>query len=154
MHILGALISLLLLAACESGSTQKPESSSDEQTKKTVVFKVPDDAIALLWQRSFPEEHRKLVERARDHDPFGNASGIPEDQLTPSTFGLVGWQRGLIPEVFNQLGHPLQDGAKAALDARGILEVTHSITALNALKARFPEILQIQAEQDVHGNTH
>ena len=145
MRKLVSFISMLLLASYDSGHTEKgDETATAKQHMKTVAFKVPEPAIALLWQRSFPEEHRKLVRRARENDPFGDASGIPEAHLTPSAFGLVGWQRGLIPAVFDQLGHPLKDGAMASLDVDGILEVTHTLPAHSALEKRFPEFVQIK----------
>lgn len=111
----------------------------------TYTVDIPDQEFAvLLWQRSYPDEYLKLVEQAKaPEDPFASHVETSLDQLTPSDFGIEGWGRGLVPRVFDELGHSFQDtkGAEASWDLESsIFLVTHSPEAIKAFEGRFPEL--------------
>ena len=98
----------------------------------------------MLWQRSYPNEYQKLIARASaPEDPFSGPVGTPLEELTPADFGIVGWCRGIVPRVFDELGYSLRDteGAMASWDSEGSLFlISHSPEAIKAFESRFPEI--------------
>ena len=136
----------LLLIGCGEDSHTEAESSTGEQGFATVVFEVPDNGIPLLWQRSYPEEHAKLVADAEEQRrlPFSDPITVPDSQLTPGDFGIQGWDRAIVPRTFEQLGYPLQNGAKANYSAGSkTLTLTHTPAAVHAFEKRFPEFSEV-----------
>lgn len=149
----------LLLLSCYTPSNRETDTDLRDERRMTVVFQAPGDAnktVRTLWQRSYPEEYSELLKRAKESrsglDPFADSIDIPGSELTPGTFGLLGWGRAIIPRVFDELGYPLKDGAEADYEAAsGLFKITHSSTAIESFRARFPEFKQIQSEQAVGG---
>jgi hypothetical protein len=146
---------MLLLLSCDSSSSGGSHTSPQDKRKMTVVFQTPTDAdetVRMLWQRSYPKEYSDLLRRAKESrdgtDPFADPIDIPDTELTPGTFGLLGWGRAIVPRVFDELGYPLKDGAEASYEAAsGRFKITHSSPAIESFRARFPEFKQIQSEQ-------
>lgn len=150
---------VLLLLSCDSPSTGETGTSPQDERMMTVVFQTPidvDETVRTLWQRSYPKEYSDLLRRAKESrdgtDPFAGPIDIPDTELTPGTFDLLGWGRAIVPRVFDELGYPLKEGAEASYEAAsGRFEITHSSPAIESFRARFPEFTQIQREQGVRG---
>lgn len=118
---------------------------------KTEVFKITyplEKFTRILWQRSYPEEYNELIVRYKAKDPYQEHNKISEDELTPGHFGLLDWDRALIPRAFEQLGYPLIHGANADYDAeQNRLTLTHSSQAQDTFRQRFPEFEPEKAEE-------
>jgi len=64
-------------------------------------------------------DYSELVRKAREsrsgEDPIADPIEVPDSDLTPGDFGLLGWGRAIVPQVFDALDYPLKDGATACL---------------------------------------
>lgn len=148
---------VLLLFSCDRPSTGGSDTSPQDERMMTVVFQAPadtDETVRTLWQRSYPKAYSDLLRRAEESrdgtDPFADPIDIPDTEITPGTFGLLGWGRAIVPRVFDELGYPLKEGAKASYEAAsGRFKITHSSPAIESFRARFPEFKQMQSEQGV-----
>ncbi len=135
------IVALVFLTACEKPAPKNTEIVATDEKFVTVVFRMPwshEETITKFWQRSNPKAYADLLSQATD--PFGSPIATPDDEITPGTFGLMSWDRGIVGQVFTGVGHPLGDGASASLDHEaGILTVTHTPEAIKAVLDRFPE---------------
>jgi len=148
----------LFLFSCDDPSSRAMSPALGEEQRKTVFFQLPKGdtnvmARPLLWQRSYPEEYSELVRQAKQSrsgdDPFADPIEVPDNQLTPGTFGFVGWGRGLVSQVFDELGYPFEGEMEAYLEVEsGLLRITHSPSAIEAFQARFPEFKLMPSEHD------
>ena len=157
MRLRYILICALLVLSCERRLSKNPKVESPEGSQISVILEVPrgrDSALQLLWQRSYPEEYLNLVKQSAESkenlDPFAEAITVPDDELTPGSFGLLGWDRALVSSVFDELGYPLKDGAEASYDYDlNCLSIRHSASAIESFRLLFPEFKPKTSEQGV-----
>lgn len=142
---------VLVAMGCEERGT--PSSSAKSEQDKSlvdVIFRTPsdpNDVMRILWEKTCPGEYKALHARRDGFDPFAEFPNTPEEKLTPGDFGLLDWDRGMIPRAFDDLGYPLKKGTVALYDHnKGRLRISHSRQAIAAFRARFPEF-QIISEQ-------
>jgi hypothetical protein len=156
-RVFSCILALLLFGCGEDSETS--DSPPGEQTgNRTVVLRLPRNGLAILWQRSYPDEYTDLITRAHESrnphpsNPYGGGLdgpiSVPDSELTPATFGLIGWGRGIVSRAFDELGFPLVDGAEILYSPDPhTLTVTHTPKGIEAFLRRFPEFNE-NSEQD------
>lgn len=150
--LVSLLVGLILLGGCTPNEPLSGEPVKAELVERVYAIRMhPRLFLRILWQRSYPEEWQALVQELQeeaDLDPYAEPIVINPANVDPSLTGKIGWDRGLVPRAFEQLGYPLTEvqGAWSGYSfTNRTLQVAHTPKALNAFDARFPEFEQIAA---------
>jgi len=123
-----------------------------------MIFRTPrdsDDVSRLIWKRIYPDDYKALHNRTGRYDPFAELPKLSEEKLTPRHFGILDWDRGIIPQAFAEMGFPCTNGAIALYDHKHCrLTVVHSRAALDAFRKLFPEFKPINSKPaDANGSS-